>query len=102
MLPAQGASAWQSQIMESTAKLDVRVLVVEDEEDLQRLLVFNLRAEGFIAEGAGTGQDAIALATTLVPHVVVLDWMLPDILGTAVCSALSCWDGERQSKNGSR
>jgi two-component system phosphate regulon response regulator PhoB len=88
MLPAQGASAWQSQIMESTAKLDVRVLVVEDEEDLQRLLVFNLRAEGFIAEGAGTGQDAIALATTLVPHVVVLDWMLPDILGTAVCSAL--------------
>jgi two-component system phosphate regulon response regulator PhoB len=66
----------------------VRVLVVEDEVDLQALLVFNLRAEGFTAEGVATGQDALAVANTRIPHVIVLDWMLPDLLGTAVCGAL--------------
>jgi len=65
-----------------------RVLVVEDDVDLQELLVSELRAEGFTAEGVATGQDALTVATTRDPHVIVLDWMLPDLLGTAVCSAL--------------
>ena len=39
-----------------------RVLVVEDEEDLQRLIVFNLRADGFAAEGVSSGRDAIERA----------------------------------------
>lgn len=66
----------------------VRVLVVEDDVDLQQLLVFNLRAERFVAEGVATGQDALTTASTLVPHVVILDWMLPDLLGTVVCGAM--------------
>jgi len=65
-----------------------RVLVVEDEIDLQRLLVFNLRAAGFEADGVGSGHDAIEAACASRPEVVVLDWMLPDLLGTSVCSAL--------------
>jgi two-component system phosphate regulon response regulator PhoB len=66
----------------------VHVLVVEDDVDLQALLVFNLRAEGFTAEGVTTGQEALTVATMRNPHVILLDWMLPDLLGTAVCSAL--------------
>ncbi len=65
-----------------------RVLVVEDEEDLQRLLVFNLRGDGFEVDGVGTGRDAIERACAQPPDVVVLDWMLPDLLGTSVCGSL--------------
>jgi two-component system phosphate regulon response regulator PhoB len=65
-----------------------RVLVVEDEIDLQRLLVFNLRGAGFQADGVSSGHDAIDAACASPPDVVVLDWMLPDLLGTSVCSAL--------------
>jgi two-component system phosphate regulon response regulator PhoB len=72
-----------------------RILVVDDEEDLQRLLVFNLRADGFEAEGASSGREAIERAIATPPDVVVLDWMLPDLLGTAVCGALRARDETR-------
>jgi two-component system phosphate regulon response regulator PhoB len=75
----------------------VRVLVVEDEVDLQQLLVFNLRAEQLTVEGVATGQEALTAASTLVPHVIVLDWMLPDLLGTAVCGALRAREETRDA-----
>jgi two-component system phosphate regulon response regulator PhoB len=74
-----------------------RVLVVEDELDLQRLLVFNLVAEGFEAEGVADGKGAIERGAAFAPHVIVLDWMLPDLLGTAVCSALRARDQTRDA-----
>jgi two-component system phosphate regulon response regulator PhoB len=74
-----------------------RVLIVEDEADLQRLLVFNLRADGLDAEAASTGREAIARARGWLPDVVVLDWMLPDLLGTAVCGALRAHDATRDA-----
>src|SRR5215831_3725733 len=65
-----------------------KVLVVDDEEDLCRLLVFNLREAGFVAESALTGAAGFQLAATMHPQVVVLDLMLPDIPGTEVCRRL--------------
>lgn len=61
------------------------VLVVDDEEDLARLIAFNLREAGFIAETANTGNAGLSLALTMRPAVVILDLMLPDIPGTEVC-----------------
>ncbi len=65
-----------------------RVLVVEDEEDLRNLVAFNVKSAGFVVDSAGTGMDALAAARASKPAVVVLDLMLPDMLGTAVCAAL--------------
>src|SRR5438105_2458594 len=65
-----------------------KVLVVDDEEDLCRLLVFNLREAGFHAESALTGTSGFQLASEMRPQVVVLDLMLPDIPGTEVCRRL--------------
>jgi two-component system phosphate regulon response regulator PhoB len=64
------------------------VLIIDDEEDLCRLLVFNLREAGFIVEAATTGSSGLTAAGTMRPHVVVLDLMLPDIPGTEVCRRL--------------
>jgi two-component system phosphate regulon response regulator PhoB len=62
-----------------------RVLVVDDEPDLQQLVLFNLRGAGFEAQAVGTAKEALAKAAELDPQVVILDLMLPDLSGTEVC-----------------
>jgi two-component system, OmpR family, phosphate regulon response regulator PhoB len=62
-----------------------RVLVVEDEPDLTELLTFNLQAGGYRVETASTGARALAEIDTFLPDVVLLDLMLPDMLGTEIC-----------------
>jgi two-component system phosphate regulon response regulator PhoB len=61
------------------------VLIVDDEPDLARLLVYNLHALGFATETATTGAAGLAAAVRNPPSVVVLDVMLPDLAGTDVC-----------------
>jgi two-component system, OmpR family, phosphate regulon response regulator PhoB len=65
-----------------------RVVVVEDEPDLQKVLEFNLRLAGHAVSVAGGGRDGIDLARTHKPDLLLLDLMLPDIPGTEVCRAL--------------
>jgi two-component system phosphate regulon response regulator PhoB len=60
------------------------VLIIDDEEDLSRLLAFNLRDAGFAVETAATGLAGLRAAATRRPAVIVLDLMLPDIPGTEV------------------
>ncbi|HUS64340.1 MAG TPA: response regulator [Kofleriaceae bacterium] len=65
-----------------------RVLIVDDEADVARLLAFNLGEAGFETEMARTGEGAMQTAATFRPHVVVLDLMLPDLSGFEVCRRL--------------
>src|SRR5262245_24783790 len=74
--------------MVETAAEPIPVLIVDDEEDLCRLLAFNLRDAGFAPETATSGNLGLALASKLRPAVVVLDLMLPDLPGTEVCRRL--------------
>jgi two-component system phosphate regulon response regulator PhoB len=62
-----------------------RVLVVEDEPDLQLLITVNLREAGFDVRTAATGADALSILRRERPWVVVLDLMLPDVSGIEVC-----------------
>ena len=61
------------------------MLVVEDEPDLTELLTFNLQAGGYRVETANTGARALIEIDTFLPDVVLLDLMLPDMLGTEIC-----------------
>lgn len=61
-----------------------RVMVVEDEADLAELLVYNLRRAGYEAELARDGQSGLRRITELVPDLVVLDVMLPQLSGLQV------------------
>jgi two-component system, OmpR family, phosphate regulon response regulator PhoB len=64
------------------------ILVVEDEEDLQQVLEYNLRQAGHEPVIAPTGSRALALARERHPDLILLDLMLPDISGTEVCRTL--------------
>jgi len=65
-----------------------RILIVEDEQDLSDLLVYNLKAEGYEVDTAMTGASALARARANRPDLVLLDLMLPDISGHEVIRML--------------
>jgi two-component system OmpR family response regulator len=66
----------------------VRILVVEDERKMAGLLRRGLEEEGYSVDVATTGTDAIWVAAENPYDAVVLDVMLPDIDGFAVCREL--------------
>ncbi len=65
-----------------------RILIVDDEVDLLKMVDFNLKGAGFSTLRAQTGRDALKLARTERPDLILLDLMLPDVLGTDVCREL--------------
>src|SRR3972149_2123798 len=65
-----------------------RLLGVGDEQDLQRILDYNLPGGGHTGSPAGGGRDGIELARRQKPDLMLLDLMLPDIPGTEVCRVL--------------
>jgi two-component system phosphate regulon response regulator PhoB len=68
--------------------MERRVVIIEDERDVARLLEFNFRSAGFEVVSAGTGADGLAAVREHQPDVVVLDLMLPDQSGYDVCKAI--------------
>ena len=70
------------------AAIERRVVIIEDERDVARLLEFNLQSAGFAVTSAGTGGEGLAAVAKTKPDVVVLDLMLPDQSGYDVCKAI--------------
>src|SRR5580704_7662157 len=66
----------------------VRILVVDDEPNIADLLSAALTFEGYDVSVAGTGNEALDLARTFRPNLVMLDVMLPDLDGNEVCRRL--------------
>ncbi len=79
--------------MEMTRKT---ILVVDDEEDILELLRYNLAREGFRVETAATGEQALKKAISLLPHLVLLDLMLPGMDGLEVARRLKDDDRTRE------
>ena len=65
-----------------------RILVVEDEDKLARLMKQLLEAFGFEVQTAGSGAEALTAAAQERPDLVTLDLRLPDQDGFAVCRQL--------------
>ena len=69
----------------------IKVLVVDDEPQILRALRINLRARGYDVEVAADGAEALRVAATLQPELVVLDLGLPDLDGLDVIHGLRGW-----------
>ncbi len=70
----------------------LRVLVVDDEQNLTELLGMALRYEGWEVRSAGTGLSAVRAAKEFTPDAVVLDMMLPDFDGMEVLRRMRAED----------
>jgi DNA-binding response OmpR family regulator len=62
---------------EGKIKVSVRVLVVEDDDDLARLLTIRLRNADFAVERAANGEAGVRLTREFDPEFVLMDWMMP-------------------------
>jgi DNA-binding response OmpR family regulator len=62
---------------EGKIKVSVRVLVVEDDDDLARLLTIRLRNADFTVERAADGASGVRLTREFDPEFVLMDWMMP-------------------------
>src|SRR6267143_83624 len=65
-----------------------RILVVDDEPDAIELIAFNLKAAGYDVTSAADGDEALKKARAVLPHLIILDLMLPGVDGLAVCKQL--------------
>ena len=65
-----------------------KILIIEDEPDIVRMLEYNLKKEGFRVVSAPDGQAGLRQARKQCPDIILLDLMLPEIDGLEVCRAL--------------
>jgi len=68
-----------------------RILVVDDEPQIQRFLKPSLTAAGYEVVEAGTGAEALKAVATQAPDLVILDLGLPDMDGKEVIASLRGW-----------
>lgn len=66
----------------------IRILAVEDEEDILALLHFNLMKAGYQVEGVSCGEEALQSIAHQHPDLILLDLMLPGIDGLEICRRL--------------
>jgi two-component system KDP operon response regulator KdpE len=69
----------------------VKVLVIDDEEQIRRALSSILRSRHYDMEAATTGQEGLIMAIDRPPDIVILDLGLPDMSGIEVCRELRSW-----------
>lgn len=65
-----------------------KILVIEDEIDIQELIRYNLAKEKYLVSYVGSGEEGLKLAALQPPDLVLLDLMLPGIDGLEVCRRL--------------
>src|SRR5262249_9630822 len=84
------AGCWQPVRAARAARPTVmaRILIVDDEPEIVRGLEDNLRFEGYQTQSAANGEDALALAVSGAPDLILLDVMMPRMSGWDVCRAL--------------
>ncbi|MCB1139039.1 MAG: response regulator [Leptospiraceae bacterium] len=66
----------------------LRILVVDDEEDICDLIRFNLEEEGYVVSVSQNGMDALNKVERNLPDAIILDLMIPGISGMDLCKKI--------------
>jgi two-component system alkaline phosphatase synthesis response regulator PhoP len=69
-------------------KRDVKILLVDDEPDILEIVSYNLEQEGYQIFTASNGLEAINLAKSILPHLIIMDVMMPIMNGLEACSLI--------------
>lgn len=69
-------------------KNDIKILLVDDEPDILEIVGYNLKNEGYEVFTADNGLKAIEMAKTHMPHLILLDIMMPEMDGIEACEKI--------------
>ncbi len=67
---------------------DIKILLVDDEVDVLDFMKYNLEREGFWVHTASNGIEGIEIAKKTLPHIIILDLMMPKLDGIETCREL--------------
>lgn len=70
---------------------DKKILVIDDDIALCEVLQFLFNAEGFVSCFLNEGKNALSTAKMFKPDLILVDYLLPDYKGSAICSELKEW-----------
>jgi two-component system alkaline phosphatase synthesis response regulator PhoP len=65
-----------------------KILLVDDDEDILDLLEYNLKKEGFEVHTASNGIEAVKKAQEIIPNLILLDVMMPEMDGIEACEEI--------------
>jgi two-component system alkaline phosphatase synthesis response regulator PhoP len=66
-------------------KKDIKILLVDDEQDILEIVGYNLAQEGYQIVTATNGKEAIVRAKKELPHLIIMDVMMPEMDGMEAC-----------------
>lgn len=69
-------------------KEDIKILLVDDEPDIIEIIRFNLSQEGYQILSASDGLEALKVAEKHMPHLIIMDVMMPNMDGIEACEQL--------------
>jgi two-component system alkaline phosphatase synthesis response regulator PhoP len=69
-------------------KSDITILCVDDEPDILEILKYNLSSEGYNVLTANDGLSAISIAKEIIPNLIIIDIMMPNMDGIEACEKL--------------
>jgi two-component system alkaline phosphatase synthesis response regulator PhoP len=64
---------------------EIRILLVDDEDDVLEFLSYNIRKEGYQVYTANNGIKGLQKAIEIIPHLIILDVMMPEMDGIETC-----------------
>lgn len=68
--------------------MSYRILLVDDEPDILEFIGYNLNKEGYEVYTASNGREAVQKALEVLPHVILLDVMMPEMDGIETCQEI--------------
>jgi two-component system alkaline phosphatase synthesis response regulator PhoP len=69
-------------------KKEIKILLVDDEQDILEIVGYNLSQEGYKIVTASNGKEAIAVAKKELPNLIIMDVMMPEMDGMEACEAI--------------
>lgn len=69
-------------------KSDLKILLVDDEPDIREIIGFNLSNEGYQIHEAKDGEIAVKKAEEIIPHLIIMDIMMPNLDGISACEQI--------------
>ncbi len=69
-------------------KREIKILLVDDEPDILEIVGYNLTQEGYQVVTANNGKEAVTKAKKEIPHLIIMDVMMPEMDGIEACESI--------------